>query len=89
MVAAAGSGVVAGGCHGVGGPGQAVQALALAQPPGRDCKLDPFAGTCRCRCRERCRRSASVSASVLALSSINIALMNNRIILHHDIFSPT
>ncbi len=45
IITAAGHGVIAGGCHGVGGPGRTLRAVALAQPPNRDCELDPSAGT--------------------------------------------
>ena len=45
VVDAAGHGVVAEGRHGAGGPGRALRALALAQPPDWDRELDPSSGT--------------------------------------------
>ena len=45
VVAAADCDVIAGGCHGVGGQGRALQALAFAQPPDRNGELEPSAGT--------------------------------------------
>jgi hypothetical protein len=45
VIAAAGRGVVARGRHGAGGPGQALRAPALAQPPDRNCELEPSART--------------------------------------------
>ena len=44
VVAAGGRGVVARGCHGVSGPGQALRAFTLAHPPECDHKLEPSIG---------------------------------------------